>query len=169
MDAWQIVVSLITALGTFIGTVWGIIQYYDKKRDRNIENVIKGAVEPINKKLDSLDQQHKDRDKQISMIQTSQDSMQSDLNDMRKELDIQRDTIFDNEMNRLQTTIMNYAQDIRNGHRMTLNSYNYLCHAYDRYKSLGGNSYVDSEMNFIREEFNKFEKELKEETISNKK
>lgn len=168
MDTWQIIVSLITALGTFIGTVWGIIQYYDKKRDRNIETLINNAVKPINEKLDLLDSQHKDRDRQITIIQNSQESLQADLNDMRKELDTQSETIYDNEMNRLQTTIMNYAQDLRNGHRMTLNSYNYLCHAYDRYKSLGGNSYVDSEMKFIREEFNRFEKELKEE-ITNKK
>ena len=83
-------------------------------------------------------------------VETELNNLKDDLADVHEQLNSQECDIPDNEMNRLQTAIMDFASALRAGHPETLNSFNYIFHAYDKYKSLGGNSFVDSEMEYIR-------------------
>lgn len=64
-----------------------------------------------------------------------------------------------NEKDRLKDTILNFAEKVRyNKHNpqvydININSYNVIFDDYAKYKNLGGNSYVDEEMKFIKKEF----------------
>lgn len=101
-------------------------------------------------------------------VETELSNLKDDLANVHEQLNAQEYDIQDNEMNRLQTAIMDFASALRAGYPETLNSFNYIFHAYDKYKSLGGNSFVDSEMEYIRKkklEFNFIEP--KDEEVKN--
>jgi hypothetical protein len=87
---------------------------------------------------------------QLTKLEESVTNIEEDLKDVHEKLDVQQEQILKNEMNRLQTAIMDFAGMLRNNYDVNMNSFNYIYHAYDRYKELGGNSFVDSEMEFIK-------------------
>lgn len=72
------------------------------------------------------------------------------VNETQKQLAAEQRCIDANEMSRLQTVIMNFSTLLRNNSLVDLNDFNYIYHAYDRYKELGGNSFIDSEMRYIQ-------------------
>ena len=76
-----------------------------------------------------------------------------------KHLDIKLEEHFNesnqNELGRLAHEIVTYADDLRNGFIKTKQSWQHISVSYDKYKSLGGNHYVDDEYNYIREMINK--------------
>jgi hypothetical protein len=62
-----------------------------------------------------------------------------------------RDQLRKAEIQGLGIEIMKYAEDLRNNMKKSRNSYQHIAEAYDRYKELGGNHYVDIEFEYIKE------------------
>ena len=161
---WEILVSLIVAVTGLISAVWAILKYYDIKREKkqtqsdNFMKEMRDENKEQSTKIDSLITR-------TTRVETELGNLKDDLASVHEQLNAQEYDIQDNEMNRLQTAIMDFASALRAGHPETLNSFNYIFHAYDKYKSLGGNSFVDSEMEYIRKkklEFNFIEQKDEE-------
>lgn len=159
----EVLITLITAFFGTVGSITGAIATL--KGNKNAKELIN----PIKKQLEDLQEDHSKRTIQINGMQGQLEEMSQNTKSLEIKVNNQEQAIKDNEMNRLQTTIMNFAQDLRNGHSKTLNSFHYICHAYDRYKALGGNSFVDAEMDFIKEEMDNKEQELKKAGIKDDK
>lgn len=147
--SWEIIVSLIVAVTGLISALWGIIKYYDTKRDKKQQeqNIFMQEMRDENKaqsqKIDKLFNK-------TSGLENEVNNLKTDVSNVHEQLRSQESNIHENEMNRLQTAIMDFASSLRNGNSATLNSFNYIFHAYDKYKMLGGNSFVDSEMEYIK-------------------
>lgn len=153
--SWEIIVSLIVAITGLISAVWGIVKYYDTKREKKQTEADTFMKE--------MREENKQQSIKIDSLITKTIGLEDDLNNLKTDvtnvhtrLDNQENNIHDNEMNRLQTAIMDFAASLRNGNTATLNSFNYIFHAYDKYKALGGNSFVDSEMEYIRKKKTEF-------------
>jgi len=56
------------------------------------------------------------------------------------------------EMNRLAQEIISFADDLRNGQKKFRTSYQYIACSHDKYKELGGNTYVDEQFEYITEQ-----------------
>lgn len=147
--SWEVIVSLIVAVTGLISALWGIIKYYDTKRDKKQQeqNIFMQEMRDENKvqsqKIDKLFNK-------TSGLENEVNNLKTDVSNVHEQLRSQESNIHENEMNRLQTAIMDFAASLRNGNSATLNSFNYIFHAYDKYKMLGGNSFVDSEMEYIK-------------------
>lgn len=149
----SIVAGALVGVGSF---VWGIIKYYDTKREKkdtqankliqtiNDENVKQSeAIDKLTTVIDNLTVVTSDLKEDFNAIA-------DDLTNIHKQLQRQDAIVDTNEKDRLQTELMTFANNLRAGAKPTLNMFNYIFHAYDKYKSLGGNSFVDSEMSYIR-------------------
>lgn len=146
--------ALIGAVGGAIGTVWGIIKWYAERKARKeaeakafqkeaivteVSENVKTLIEPIkaqnetqSEQIDKLERIHKE---EVGKLQTS---------------------INNNELDRLRAEIMIFACNLRNGMKMSDADFKYICKAYDKYHKMGGNSYIDSVMEYIKEEEDKF-------------
>ena len=56
------------------------------------------------------------------------------------------------EMNRLAQEIICFADDLRNGQKKFRTSYQHIAASHDKYKELGGNTYVDEQFEYITEQ-----------------
>jgi hypothetical protein len=52
------------------------------------------------------------------------------------------------------------ANKLHNGQRLTTADYKHIEHVYTKYKELGGNSYIDEQMEYIREKEHEYIRSL---------
>lgn len=126
-----------TILATLLGTLIGFYKTY-KSFKKNKEKEEKEKLKREQEKEDTIK-------KELA-------SLKKDIIDLKLEQRV-------NEKDRLKDTILNFAEKVRyNKHNpqvydININSYNVIFDDYTKYKQLGGNSYVDEEMKFIKKEF----------------
>lgn len=131
------IVQFITILATLLGTLIGFYKMYKSFKDSEKKKQKEKEEKEKNEKKELLNE--------IS-------SLKKDIIDLKLEQRV-------NEKDRLKDTILNFAEKVRyNKHNpqvydININSYNVIFDDYTKYKELGGNSYVDEEMKFIRKEF----------------
>lgn len=85
-------------------------------------------------------------------IDEDNDKIVGKLKAIEEGMDATREQLRQAEIQGLGIEIMKYAEDLRNGVKKSRHSYQHLVEAYDRYKELGGNHYVDIEFEFIKGE-----------------
>jgi uncharacterized protein YpuA (DUF1002 family) len=117
----ELIIGLIGALATLIGTVWGIVKYYDVKRT-----------------------------KAEAEAKTKQDARDTVLDTILKTLGNLQMQVTENEMDRLRTDIINCANKLQNGYTVTSDYLEHIHHAYDKYIAGGGNSYIEDCMAYVR-------------------
>lgn len=154
--SWETISIIVGVLISVLSFVWGIIKYYDSKRVKK-ETESQKLIKSIN---DENTKQSKTIDNLVTVVSTltdttvelkeNLDTVADDLANIHKQLQKQDAIVDTNEKDRLQTELMTFANNLRAGAKPTLNMFNYIFHAYDKYKSLGGNSFVDSEMGYIK-------------------
>jgi Flp pilus assembly protein TadB len=132
------VVELIGAIvGAIVGVggfIFGIVKWKDAKNERKkarqketTEQIIVNKIDEAIKPLKKTNEEQNDR---IKRLEEKQD---------------------DNERDRLRAEIMIMANKLHNGQLITSADYKHIEHVYTKYKSLGGNSYIDGQMEYIRE------------------
>lgn len=128
----------IVAVGGVLGTIFGWVKYLHSRRDNKIED-------RLSAKLDSSIEQVKIQNEQQSELIDKLDRTQ------REEANSIKKVIHENEMDRLRTEIMIFTCNLRNGMKMDGADFHHIHRAYDKYKKLGGNSYIDADMAYIKE------------------
>lgn len=121
--------ELITAIaGALIGIggfVFGIIKWRDERRER----------------------------RNSKKRQSTQDFVAEKINEaivpIKDELAKLQETVKDNELNRLRSEIMIFVHELKNGQFIDGADFEHIHKAYDRYHAMGGNSYIDGDMQFI--------------------
>lgn len=76
------------------------------------------------------------------------DSLEKKIDGIQKEVDI-------NERDRIRYEILQFSGSLRNGLTRTENDYEHIEEIYEKYRGKGWNSYISSEMEFIRDCRNK--------------
>lgn len=117
----ELIIGLIGACATLIGTVWGIVKYYDVKRT-----------------------------KAEATAKQEQNERAAILGTILGKLDKLQEQVEENEMDRLRTDIINCANKLQNGYTVTSDYLEHIHHAYDKYIARGGNSYIEDCMAFVR-------------------
>jgi Flp pilus assembly protein TadB len=125
------IVGAIVGIGGFI---FGIVKWKDAKNERKkarqketTEQIIVNKIDEAIKPLKKTNEEQNDR---IKRLEEKQD---------------------DNERDRLRAEIMIMANKLHNGQLITSADYKHIEHVYTKYKNLGGNSYIDGQMEYIRE------------------
>lgn len=117
---------------------------FSKKLTTSIESQISRKLQPY-VTIEKSDYEHSEISKEVKNI----DGKVSKLN---RDLEGHFHESIESEISRLATDIINYAEDLRNGLEKGENSFKHIMKCYDRYKKLGGNSFVDSSFEYIRKQ-----------------
>lgn len=154
-------------LAALIGAVWGIVRYYDKKRNERAKEQAKLEKERT-ELLQSMAQQLKEvvavnkaQKEDIAAMHKDISKIQEQLKQVQKEAQDTRKTIEENEMDRLRSDIILYQNQLENGMGLNQQALMHVHHCYDKYTSKGGNSYIEGCMDYIKE----YERECREAGI----
>ena len=125
------IVGAIIGIGGFI---FGIVKWKDAKNEREQAKRKQTTEEIIVKKIDAailpLRQTNAEQNARIARLEQKQD---------------------ENERDRLRAEIMIAANKLHNGQRLSTADYKHIEHVYTKYHDMGGNSYIDGQMEYIRE------------------
>lgn len=77
------------------------------------------------------------------------------INDLEKKIDNIQEEVNINERDRIRYEILQFSGSLRNGLTRTENDFEHIEELYEKYQKKGWNSYIHSEMDFIRECRNK--------------
>lgn len=154
-------------LAALIGAVWGIVRYYDKKktereqRQQELELERTKLLQSMSLQLAEVVAVNKAQKDDISAMHSDISKIQKQLKEVQKEAQDTRKTIEENEMDRLRSDIILYQNQLENGMGLNQQALMHVHHCYDKYTSKGGNSYIESCMDYIRD----YEKECREAGI----
>lgn len=125
------IVGAVVGIGGFI---FGIVKWKDAKNEKEQAKRKQTTEEIIVKKIDAailpLRQTNAEQNARIARLEQKQD---------------------ENERDRLRAEIMIAANKLHNGQRLTTADYKHIEHVYTKYHDMGGNSYIDGQMEYIRE------------------
>lgn len=142
----ETIVAILGAITGVGGFIFGIIKWKDAKRERAEAKRKQTTEEIIVKKIDQailpLRQTNTEQNARIARLEKKQD---------------------ENERDRLRAEVMIAANKLHNGQRLTTADYKHIEHVYTKYKELGGNSYIDEQMKYIREKEAEYIRSLDEE------
>lgn len=136
--------------------MWAIVKYYDTKKtklEEQKEIQAKARTEQLNNIANNIQAVKSTNEKQEVILHDLEDAiciMQNDLVLVHNQLQSQQNEIEQNEINRLQTAIIDFADKLRAGNRLGEHNFHYVFDAYEKYRDLGGNSYIESEMDYIK-------------------
>ena len=164
---WEIIISLIVAVTGLIGAIWAIVKYYDgkktaredaekaeaKKRREAQQKADEEKTQQLNKMfklIESVEELNKTQQQELKDMRKDIIVIQEDINLVHHELNKQKHDIHDNEIHRLQTAIVDFADKLRCGHDISLMNFQYIFSEYEKYHAMGGNTFIDSEMRFIK-------------------
>ena len=143
VEAIVAIVGAVTGLGGFI---FGVIKWKDAKKEREQTKRKQTTEDIIVKKIDAaiipLRQTNAEQNERIARLEKKQD---------------------ENERDRLRAEIMIAANKLHNGQRLTTADYKHIEHVYTKYHDMGGNSYIDGQMEYIREKEKEYIHSLDEE------
>ena len=140
------IVAILGAITGIGGLIFGIIKWKDAKNEREQAKRKQTTEEIIVKKIDAailpLRQTNTEQNARIARLEQKQD---------------------ENERDRLRAEIMIAANKLHNGQRLTTADYKHIEHVYTKYHDMGGNSYIDGQMEYIREKEREYMHSLDQE------
>ena len=130
--------ALITAIaGAIVGVggfIFGIFKWQDARKERELarrkETTEKIIVKKIEEAVEPILKANEEQNRRIALLEKNQN---------------------DNERARLRAEIMIMANKLHNGMLITTADFKHIEAVYSKYKKLGGNSYIDEQMVYIRE------------------
>lgn len=81
--------------------------------------------------------------------------MQEEISELKNEVKQIKTDVDINERDRIRYEILQFSGSLRNGLKRTDNDYKHIEELFEKYQSKGWNSYIHSEMDFIRDCRNK--------------
>ena len=142
----ETIVAILGALTGLGGLIFGIIKWKDAKNEREQARRKQTTEDIIVKKIDAailpLRQTNAEQNERIARLEKKQD---------------------ENERDRLRAEVMIAANKLHNGQKLTTADYKHIEHVYTKYHEMGGNSYIDGQMKYIREKEYKYTLSLDQE------
>lgn len=78
-----------------------------------------------------------------------------EINNLKEHIANLKEEQTTNELDRIRYEILQFSGSLRNGLKRTENDYQHIEELFEKYENKGGNSYIHSEMEFIRDCHNK--------------
>lgn len=132
--------ELITAIAGAIvgvgGLIFGIVKWH-----------------AANKKVKEQEAKHNIQQEVLTKIDTKIQPLIQNNEEIMFKLDRLQARQDDNERARIRTEIMDAIVELNGGLKLSDVNYQHLEAEYEKYKSLGGNSYIDHQMEIIRSYF----------------
>lgn len=100
---------------------------FTKKFNKDITTIVTKELKPITNEITNINER---------------------INDLKEEQN-------QNELDRIRYEILQFSGSLRNGLNRTQNDYQHIEEIFEKYEKKGGNSYIHSEMEFIRDCRNK--------------
>lgn len=146
---WEIIGVITAAIVAIIGTM----SFFEAKRDKKIEKnrktwkerdqILKGEIiKEVDEKLEGYVCK--------SEYYGERDSLKNKLDSIDQQLKIHFDESLKTELFRLSSEIIAFAEDLKSGLEKSSVAYLHVCESYERYKKLGGNSYVGEVFEYIK-------------------
>ena len=172
---WEIIGVAIAAVALFL-SFWAImerrkvkrIKEYEERKDlKEKERELRDELRMANFRGGLTEEIANILNLKLSGYETNEEARASDikiwnkLNKIDEELARHFNDSKKNEMSRLAQEIISFSESIRRGENKSPNSYKHIAESYDRYKKLGGNTYVDEQYKFI---LNKMDDEIEGES-----
>ena len=79
------------------------------------------------------------------------EELQQEVTSLNENIDTMQQQIDENEMDRLRCDIISCVNKLQNGFTMSQADFEHIHHCYDKYISRGGNSYIESCMEYVVE------------------
>ena len=146
----ELIIGLITAIATLIGVVWGIVKYYDKKRTKQ-EAEAKAREDKHDQMLESMATELKCITRDNTLQHNAIDQLRQEVTSLNENIDTMQQQIDENEMDRLRCDIISCVNKLQNGFTMSQADFEHIHHCYDKYVGKGGNSYIESCMEYVVE------------------
>lgn len=146
----ELIIGLITAIAALIGTVWGIVKYYDKKRTKQ-EAEAKAREDKHDQMLESMATELKCITRDNTLQHDAIDQLRQEVTSLNENIDTMQQQIDENEMDRLRCDIISCVNKLQNGFTMSQADFEHIHHCYDKYIQRGGNSYIESCMEYVVE------------------
>lgn len=144
----ELIISLILAASTLIGTVWGIVKYYDVKRTKKETEAVQREEErdkilkTVAEQLKTIALDNAAQHRNIEIVQEEIVKINLQIQNIQEQID-------ENEMDRLRSDIINCVNKLQNGLTMSQADFEHIHHCFDKYISKGGNSYIQSCMDYV--------------------
>jgi len=133
-ETLQVITWVLTTLVTLNTIITIIINIRQKRKDKKVATLTKEVIEPI-----------------INPLKESIDRIKDDLIKVTERID-------KNERDRLKDIIINTNRKFEDRGVISDEEFRYCSECFDKYTSLGGNSYIKSVMNSIVEKWNNIHK-----------
>ena len=146
----ELIIGLITALATLIGVVWGIVKYYDIKRTKQ-ETEAQAREQKHDEMLAEVAKELKSITHDNSLQHAAIEGLRQDVTTLNSNIDDMQQQIDENEMDRLRCDIISCVNKLQNGFTMSQADFEHIHHCYDKYVGKGGNSYIESCMEYVVE------------------
>lgn len=159
---WEIIGALAGALVMILGYITWIEKKKDKRWKEKKKMLKHEIFTEMNEILDEdLDSLNKENKKEIGKnleeyvqkreVDTRFKEILNGLTKLDEKLESHFIETKQSEIERLSTEILNYHEDLVNKLWKTPNSYRHISKCFDRYKRLGGNSFIGETFSEIRE------------------
>lgn len=147
-------------VGSLLMVVLAYITWFEKRRDKKINRrreeekieqeefmkniriqVAADTEKCVEEKLTEYVRIVDDMDSRAELIQT--------MKELKRELQDHFVESIESEQERLASEIISFAEDLKNAIRKSSVAYEHIHKCYNRYKKLGGNSYIDGVFKYI--------------------
>ena len=141
--------GLITAIAGAIvgigGLIFGIVKWVQetntKKEAEKKRAEDQTILEGVSKMIQPIKQQNEEQNKAIEDLRKQFAEETQNLKNLSD----------NNELDRLRAEIMQFVCYLKNGMHMDGAEFKHIHKAYDKYHSMGGNSYIDEDFEYIRQ------------------
>lgn len=153
--------ALITGVASFLAALAALLGLFERRRSKRDEAFQQKIEDTVDKTLINMNKTNEEQQKAIEALRESTDDLNCKLDDMGKSVKNLSAKVEDNELSRLKTTIVDFANQLRMGLKPNSTGFEHVLNIYDRYDHLGGNGYIKTEIEFIREAKKEIEQEEK--------
>ena len=166
MNEFQMLISWLAGIGGFIVAFLLLIEHRKARKEKRFWMRREEENKNIDMKITSTLKDFRDQvKKDIQMIvgknllnyttiekndKDNQD-IKEELFAIKKELSLHNHHFTEYQRQSLEAEIVRFAESLRSGSAKSRNSFKHIATSYDRYKSLGGNHYIDEEWAYIKE------------------
>lgn len=155
-ETWQIIGILVSAFSVILT----YIVYFERKWRNKIikeqqkeQEKMRTCIEKVSEQIMPAWQKH------VGEVlceyvtreegELAQEKIFNEIERVANAIDLNHKQLIESEMFRLKGEILHFAEDLKNGGEKSSVTYQYIHDCYTRYKSLGGNSYIEQTFKYI--------------------
>lgn len=122
----EMITAIVGAAIGIGGFIFGIVKWRAERRERKNAEKRQATKDFLAQKIDDT------------------------IEPVKEEIKHLKNLVDDNEKDRLRAEIMIFVHELKNNQIVDGADFKHIHHVYDKYHNMGGNSYIDEDMEYIR-------------------